>query len=107
MDANSLKAADAYTNALTRINEAGSGGDALKSGKQDETAFASMLERVVSDTTEATQTAEKVSAQAVAGEADLVDVVTSVSNAEMVLDTVVTVRDRVIQAYNDIIKMPI
>jgi flagellar hook-basal body complex protein FliE len=34
-------------------------------------------------------------------------VVTAVSNAEVTLQTAVAVRDRVIQAYLDIIRMPI
>ena len=47
------------------------------------------------------------SARAVAGQAEMVDVVTAVSNAEMVLETVTTVRDRVISAYQEIMRMPI
>lgn len=50
---------------------------------------------------------EATSTRALAGKADLTDVVTAVSNAEMALNTVVAVRDRVISAYQDIIKMPI
>lgn len=50
---------------------------------------------------------EAVSTKALAGKADISDVVTAVSNAEMALNTVVVVRDRVISAYQDIIKMPI
>lgn len=50
---------------------------------------------------------EAISAKALAGKADIADVVTAVSNAEMALNTVVVVRDRVISAYQDIIKMPI
>jgi len=53
------------------------------------------------------RTAETVSAGAVAGNADLVDVVTAVSNAEMVLESVTAVRDRVISAYQEIMRMPI
>ena len=45
--------------------------------------------------------------QALAGKADLADVVTAVSNAELTLQTVVAVRDRVVAAYLDILKMPI
>ena len=37
----------------------------------------------------------------------MVDVVTAVAEAEATLQTVVAVRDKVIAAYNDIIKMPI
>lgn len=49
---------------------------------------------------------EAVSTRALAGKADVTDVVTAVANAEMALNTVVAVRDRVISAYQDIIKMP-
>ncbi|MBV9521946.1 MAG: flagellar hook-basal body complex protein FliE [Alphaproteobacteria bacterium] len=50
---------------------------------------------------------EAVSAQAITGKADISDVVTAVSNAELTLQTVTAVRDRVIAAYQDIIRMPI
>jgi flagellar hook-basal body complex protein FliE len=50
---------------------------------------------------------ELTSMKGMAKEAELADVVTAVSNAELTLQTVVTVRDRVIQAYQDIIRMPI
>ena len=56
---------------------------------------------------EAGKAAELATASAVAGEADLTDVVTAVSNAEMTLQTVVTVRDRVVAAYQEILRMPI
>ena len=49
---------------------------------------------------------EAVATRALAGKADVTDVVTAVSNAELALNTVVAVRDRVISAYQDIIKMP-
>ncbi|MFZ4126113.1 MAG: flagellar hook-basal body complex protein FliE [Rickettsiales bacterium] len=52
-------------------------------------------------------TSEATSTKALAGKADITDVVTAVANAEMALNTVVAVRDRVISAYQDIIKMPI
>lgn len=50
---------------------------------------------------------EEVATRALSGKADLTDVVTAVSEAENALNTVVAVRDRVISAYQDIIKMPI
>ena len=56
---------------------------------------------------EAGKAAELATASAVSGEADLTDVVTAVSNAEITLQTVVTVRDRVIAAYQEILRMPI
>ena len=50
---------------------------------------------------------ENVSVKSIANEAELHDLVTSVANAELTLNTVVAVRDKVINAYQDIIKMPI
>lgn len=51
--------------------------------------------------------AETQSAAAIAGKGDLREMVAAVANAEMTLDTVVTVRDKVINAYNEIMRMPI
>jgi len=50
---------------------------------------------------------ERQSLKAAAGTADLNDVVMAVGKAEMTLRTVVAVRDRMIQAYQEIIRMPI
>ena len=50
---------------------------------------------------------EKETMAAVDKESDLLDIVSAVANAEVTLDTVVTIRDRVIQAYQEIIRMPI
>jgi flagellar hook-basal body complex protein FliE len=47
------------------------------------------------------------STKSIANEAELHDLITSVSNAELTLNTVVAVRDRMISAYQDIIKMAI
>ena len=45
--------------------------------------------------------------KAAMGEADLNELIVAVSKAELTLQTVVTVRDRAIQAYQDILRMPI
>lgn len=50
---------------------------------------------------------EVQSLKAAAGTADLTEVVTAVGKAELTLQTVVTLRDRVIQAYQEILRMPI
>ncbi len=47
-------------------------------------------------------------AQAVAtGKANMIDVVTAVAESETAIQTLVSVRDKVIAAYEDILKMPI
>ena len=45
--------------------------------------------------------------QALTGGGNLTDVVTALARAELTLQTATTVRDRVVQAYQDIMKMPI
>ena len=70
-------------------------------------SFVDLVKEVAEKSVEAGKAAELATASAVAGEADLTDVVTAVSNAEITLQTVVTVRDRVIAAYQEILRMPI
>ena len=41
------------------------------------------------------------------GGGNLTDVVTALSRAELTLQTATAIRDRVVQAYQDIMKMPI
>ena len=49
-----------------------------------------------------------VQAQAVAmGKANMIDVVTAVAESETAIQTMVAVRDKVIAAYEEILKMPI
>jgi len=52
-------------------------------------------------------TGETASAQGATGQGDLVGIVNAVTAAELTLETVVAIRDRVIAAYQDIMKMPI
>lgn len=69
--------------------------------------FASMVKDVAQDAIGDAKEAESLGKAAIAGKASLRDVVTAVNNAELTLETVVAVRDKVINAYNDIMKMPI
>jgi len=62
---------------------------------------------MVTDAAGAMKSAEQASAAQVAGKGDLVDVVTAIGAAELALDTVVAVRDRVVNAYQDIMRMQI
>jgi len=61
----------------------------------------------VSGAIEVGRQGEAMSAKAIAGQADLREVVMAVTNAEMTLHTALSIRDRVIQAYKDVISMPI
>lgn len=69
--------------------------------------FGDILSNAVNAVTRAGQTAETATTNAALGRADLVDVVTAVAAAEATLETVIAVRDEVIKAYQDIMRMPI
>jgi flagellar hook-basal body complex protein FliE len=69
--------------------------------------FGAMLKGVMNDTMHATKTAEKQIAAGAQGKAEMVDVVTAISSAETSLETVMAVRDQVIAAYQEIMRMPI
>jgi len=69
--------------------------------------FGNMVTSAIADTTGAVANAEQMSAAAAAGEAELLDVVTAVSAAEISLETVVAVRDEVVRAYQEILRMQI
>ncbi len=72
-----------------------------------EISFADLIQQSVEDSVETMKAGEQMSAKAVTGEADLTDVVQAVTSAELTLQTVTAVRDKVISAYQDIMRMPI
>ena len=78
---------------------------------QGETApaasFGALLDKVLEDAVAAGHESERVATGALVGQANLQDVVAAVHAAEVTLQTVVAVRDRMISAYQDILRMPI
>ncbi|MFD1961432.1 flagellar hook-basal body complex protein FliE [Novosphingobium panipatense] len=69
--------------------------------------FGTMVENMVSETAGALRSAEAQSIKQISGKGDLIDVVTAIGAAETALDTVVAVRDRVVSAYSEIMRMQI
>jgi len=69
--------------------------------------FGEMLQSVMGDMTRSSKAAETQMTGAIQGQNNMIDVVTAVSSAEASLETVVAVRDQVIQAYQEIMRMPI
>ncbi|MDQ0462381.1 flagellar hook-basal body complex protein FliE [Caulobacter ginsengisoli] len=78
-------------------------GGAAKTGPD----FGDLVKSAMTDAVQSSKTAESQIAKQVAGKADLIDVVTSISSAEASLETVMAVRDQVISAYQEIMRMPI
>jgi flagellar hook-basal body complex protein FliE len=72
-----------------------------------DTDFGDTLKRAIDGVVDTSKAAEAQSLQAIAGQGSITDVVTAVSKAELALQTTVAIRDRVVQAYQDIIKMPV
>lgn len=108
MNIKQMDAANAYGQAIKSLQGGAAvsreGADGFAAGSS---AFSSLVNESLGEVKASTANLELTSAQSLTGQADLVDVATAVSNAEMAVETVVTVRDKVIGAYNDILKMPI
>lgn len=103
MAINIADAVSAYQKAVGRDIAAGLAAPA-PTGRGD---FADVLRDAAEGAVLTLREGETQSIRAAAGTADLTDVVTAVSKAEITLQTVVTLRDRVIQAYQEILRMPI
>jgi|SRR5215212_9620110 flagellar hook-basal body complex protein FliE len=69
--------------------------------------FSSLIQGAIGGVAQAGQKAEAQALAAAGGKADIVDVVTAVAESEAALETLVAVRDRVIAAYEEIMRMPI
>lgn len=103
------QAAAAYSNA------AKIGGGAAVAGPQAPESltpsmkpdFSELVTNALGDAASAGYKTESLSTQSLAGKAEMHELVAAVANAELTLNTVVAIRDKVIGAYNDIVKMPI
>ena len=70
-------------------------------------SFGSLLKDAVTSLSQTARTSDTQSQAMAAGKSNIVDVVTAVAESEVAIDTLVSVRDRVISAYEEIMKMPI
>jgi len=106
MNLNSVAGNNAYAfvqKALNNTPSDATGGASEASGG----GFAEMVIGAAKGALDNVRQAEQVSASAMVGKASLTDVVTAVNGADIALKSVVAIRDRVISAYQDIMKMPI
>lgn len=98
--ANPAAAANAYSN----IAKIGLGAGEEESGKG---TFSQMMGNVRDSVLSTMRNGEVMSAKAVTGEASLPEVVGAVNAADLTLQTVIAVRDRLINAYQEIMRMPV
>lgn len=96
-------AASAAYQAMAKIG----GTSSVASGSAPAAGFGDFLSHAMRDAISTVKAGETAAAQQAAGSGDIVNVVSAVNQAEITLDTVVAVRDKVIQAYQSIMQMPI
>ncbi len=97
--------------AYQAVSGAGASGassaSASSAGAAGGQSFSDFLSGAVKDAVHTMHGGEAMAAKQATGQADIVSVVSAVNSAELTLDTVVAVRDKVVQAYQSIMQMPI
>lgn len=81
--------------------------NSLAAGQGGGPDFGKLLAESIQSVASAGQQSEKMTVDMVNGKANVVDVVTSISQTELAMESLVSVRDRVISAYEEIMRMPI
>ncbi|WP_439576104.1 flagellar hook-basal body complex protein FliE [Phreatobacter sp.] len=95
-------AANAYASAARMLSPAA----AQRSGGEG-TGFGDMLRNAVQSVGQTARTTDQRTQAMAAGRADLIDVVTAVAETEVAVESLVAVRDKVVQAYEEIMRMQI
>ncbi|MBN8919362.1 MAG: flagellar hook-basal body complex protein FliE [Rhizobiales bacterium] len=102
-----LAAANAYAS-LAKIGTQSTGGSNLASGlAKGGGSFGDMLKEAVGSVLQSGRKSDAQMQSLAAGKANVVDVVTAVAETEVAVGTLVSVRDKVIQSYEEIMRMPI
>ncbi len=99
---NITQAAGAYSSALKNALGTGGGTD----NKSGDASFSNLVKQSLEDAVKLQYKSEHVSAAALAGKASMTDVLQATTEAQMALNTVLAVRDKVVQAYNSIMSTP-
>ena len=79
-------------------------GDAVSGGSA---SFGTAISQALDQAIQTGHAADDQSMKAISGGGNITDVVTALSHAEVTLQTATAIRDRVVQAYQDIMKMPL
>jgi len=104
MTINIASGAAAYANTALKL----AGTEPSSAGiKGSGTGFGDLLKEAINGAIDTEKQGETMSLQAATGKADINAVVSAVTNAEMTLQTVVAVRDKVVSAYQQILQMQI
>ena len=96
LGAQALRAASAYANA-----------DRGDTAQRTPENFGAALQQALEGVVRAGREADTQSHAALMGTGNITEVVSAIAQAELALQTTLAVRDRVVQAYQDIMRMPI
>jgi flagellar hook-basal body complex protein FliE len=97
-------AANAYASLARIMETAGGTGKGAEAGGQ---SFGALLKDAIGSVMDAGKKSDAQTVAMASGKANVMDVVTAVAETDVAVSTLVSVRDRVIQSYEDIMKMPI
>ena len=99
-------AISAYKSAVGRVADGGESSLGV-TGPSDADNFSTMVKNFAQTAIEKNEMSEQLSAAAAAGKANIDQVVIAVAEADTTLRTVVAVRDKVLEAYREIMRKPI
>ena len=102
-------AANAYASLARLTDPAGLAKSAVAGAGEGSAgpSFSALLKDAVGALNQASRASDAQTQGMAAGKANIVDVVTAVAETEVAVDALVSVRDKVIAAYEEIMKMPI
>jgi len=96
-------AANAYASAARILDTGGAG----KGADSDGPSFSAVLKEAIGGVMEVGRKSDAQTVAMASGKANVMDVVTAVAETDVAVSTLVSVRDKVIAAYEDIMKMAI
>ena len=103
--ASPITAVNAYAK-LARLADPGA--NPLKAGGSDSGgSFGKMVTEAITSVAQSGKKSDALAQGMAAGKANIVDVVTAVTETEVAVEAMVSVRDKVIHAYEEIMRMPI
>ena len=97
---------DKITESMPSISNLGGAAQKVEKvgGGQD---FSSFMKDATENSIETLKAGEAMGLKGITGNADLNDVVSAINSAESTLQLVTTIRDKMIQAYQEVMRMPI
>ncbi len=98
-------AANAYASLARIMDSAGGAGKGTEAGAGQ--SFGALLKDALGSVLDAGKKSDAQTVAMTSGKANVMDVVTAVAETDVAVSTLVSVRDRVIHSYEDIMKMPI